>query len=86
MKLVTEGGAEHELFTTPVVFEMTSVVAVTLEFPEGGFIVKEAGAEVCPPLDTVIDTVQAEAIRFVGIDAVNWVELPKVVGRGVPFH
>jgi hypothetical protein len=49
-------------------------------------IVKEAGAELTPELDTVIDAVPAEAISEKGIVAVSCVELTNAVERGEPFQ
>jgi hypothetical protein len=71
MKVVTEGGVEHELLTIPFVFEMTSVTTDTLELTGGAFTVNVAGAEVCPPLDAVIDAVPAAAMRLALTEAVN---------------
>jgi len=49
-------------------------------------IVKDAGAEFTPELDTVIDAVPAEAISEAGMVAVSCVELTNVVARGELFQ
>jgi len=65
---------------------MTAVTTVGEELREGALIVNDAAVEVFPPLDTVIEAIPAEAIRFALTDAVSWVELTNVVERPVPFH
>jgi hypothetical protein len=49
-------------------------------------IVKEAGAELTPELDTVIDADPAEAISENGMVAVSCVALTKAVPRAEPFQ
>jgi hypothetical protein len=49
-------------------------------------IVKEAGAELTPELDTVIDADPAEAISEYGMAAVSCVELTNAVPRAEPFQ
>lgn len=49
-------------------------------------IVKEAGAEIAPELNTVIEAVPAEAISDAAMVAVSCVELTNVVARGEPFQ
>jgi hypothetical protein len=49
-------------------------------------IVKEAGAELTPELDTVIDADPAEAISETGIAAVSCVALTNAVQRAEPFQ
>jgi len=49
-------------------------------------IVKEAGAEVTPELETVIEAVPAEAMSGAEMAAVSWVALTNVVARGEPFQ
>jgi len=54
--------------------------------PGGEVKVKDAVAEVCPPLDTVMDADPGDAMRVALTEAVSWVELTKVVVRLVVFH
>ena len=49
-------------------------------------IVKDAGEEVTPELDTEIDAVPLEAISVAGMTAVSCVELTNVVARAELFH
>ena len=79
---MTVGGVTQAPLTTPLVFEMRSVTSVTA----GELIGNEMEFEVCPPLDTVMAGVPAEAIRLAFTEALKWVEDKNVVGRLVPFH
>jgi hypothetical protein len=63
--------------------EMEVIIAAGSEDAE---IVNEAGAELTPELDTVIEAVPAEAISEAGIMAVSCVELTNVVARAEPFQ
>ena len=49
-------------------------------------IVKGAGAEIAPKLETVIDAVPADAISAAGTAAVSCVGLTKAVTLGEPFQ
>jgi hypothetical protein len=71
VNVVTAGGVTHALLTIPFVFEISVVTTVGLELPEGEVTVKVAGADVCPPLETVTEAAPVEAIRLELTDAVT---------------
>jgi hypothetical protein len=60
-----------------------AIVAAAGEVDE---IVKDAGAELTPAFDTVIEAVPEEAMSEAGIAAVSCVELRNVVARAEPFQ
>ena len=60
--------------------------AITAEGSVEAETVKEAGAELTPELDTVIDADPAEAISENGMAAVSCVALTNAVPRAEPFQ
>ena len=52
----------------------------------GGPIVKLTPLEVIPPDSTLTVAVPADAIKFDGTEAVNWVTFAKLVATADPFH
>jgi hypothetical protein len=87
---------EHGRKLLPVTFKVNAAVPAVaptgeIEVIDGvesdeAEIVKDAGAEFTPELDTVIDAVPAEAISEAGMVAVSCVELTNVVARGELFQ
>jgi hypothetical protein len=72
-----------EVPAVALVGDREAIVAAAGEEPE---IVKDAGAEVTPALETVTEAVPAEAMSEAEIAAVSWVELTNVVARAEPFQ
>jgi hypothetical protein len=72
--------------TVPAVAPTGEIDVITAAGSVEAEIVKGAGAELTPELDTVIEAVPAEAISEAGIVAVSCVELTNVVARAELFH
>jgi hypothetical protein len=72
--------------TVPAVAPVGDMEVITAAGSDEAEIVKGAGAELTPELDTVIEAVPAEAISDEEIMAVSCVELTKVVLRAEPFQ
>ena len=72
--------------TVPAVAPVGEMAVITAAASVDAEIVKGAGAELTPELETVIETVPAEAISEAGMMAVSCVELTYVVARGEPFQ
>jgi hypothetical protein len=72
--------------TVPAVAPTGEMDVITAAGSVEDEIVKEAGAELTPELDTVIEAVPAEAISKAGMVAVSCVELTNVVARAEPFQ
>lgn len=70
----------------PAVAPTGEMDAITAAGSDEAEIVKEAGAEFTPELDTVIEAVPAELISPAGTLAVSCVELTNVVERAEPFQ
>ena len=71
MKELAAAGGTQEPLTIPSVVVVYLVTTETLEPPDAGLIVNEVEGDVCPPLETVIEAVPAEAIRLALTEAVN---------------
>lgn len=76
----------REKAAVPAVAPAGEMEVITAAGSDVAEIVKEAGAELTPELDTVIDAVPAEAVSEAGMTAVSCVELTNVVLRGEPFQ
>jgi len=72
--------------TVPAVAPVGEMAVITAAASVDAEIVKGAGAELTPELETVIETVPAEAISEAGMMAVSCVELTYVVVRAEPFQ
>jgi hypothetical protein len=70
----------------PAVAPVGEMEVITAAASVDAEIVKGAGAELTPELDTVIEAVPADAISEDGMMAVSCVELTNVVARAEPFQ
>lgn len=72
--------------TVPAVAPTGETEEITATGSDAAEIVKDAGAELTPELDTVIEAVPADAISEAGMRTVSCVELTNVVLRAEPFQ
>jgi len=72
--------------TVPAVAPTGEMEVITAAGSDAAEIVKDAGAELTPELDTVIEAVPADSISEAGMMSVNCVELTNVVLRADPFQ
>jgi hypothetical protein len=72
--------------TVPAVAPSGEIDVITAAGSDEAEIVKDAGTELTPELDTVIEAVPAETISEGGMAAVSCVELTNVVARAELFQ